>query len=182
MISANVCRFREVPALVRSVFMAPASAPFPLLAALYNRRLSQHKRKVQGRSAGCFFTPHACLVLSKRCCGCLEPEQGLCPTCCWSAQIAALAIQTIYAVQNGYDLWREGLAHDVGIGVAEVLADSPQKLLIRYHRNSFTSLDTACHRRLQTTAKPEVTRHLGVRYLSLLMSVNSGCKYAFAHI
>ena len=49
---------------------------------------------------------------------------------CWSAQVTALALHSIYSGQSSFDLRRQGLSDDVSIEAAEVLADAAQKVLV----------------------------------------------------
>ncbi len=75
-----------------------------------------------------------------------------------SAQIANLAPCMINAGQGSLDLRRQGLADDVGIEAAEILADGSQEIFIRDRNNSSSTFTGAPHRRLQITAKTEVAR------------------------
>jgi hypothetical protein len=50
---------------------------------------------------------------------------------CWSAQVATLALHSIYSGQSSFDLRRQGLSDDVIIEAAEVLANGTQKVFVR---------------------------------------------------
>jgi hypothetical protein len=75
---------------------------------------------------------HCRLTRCGLCCSgkCLEPYRGPGPVGCWSAQVTALALHSIYSGQSSFDLWRQGLSDDVRIEAAEVLADAAQKVFV----------------------------------------------------
>jgi hypothetical protein len=75
---------------------------------------------------------HCCLTRCGLCCPgkCLEPERGPSPVGCWSAQIATLALHSIYSGQSSFDLRRQGLSDDVSVQATEVFADGTQKVFV----------------------------------------------------
>jgi hypothetical protein len=78
---------------------------------------------------------------------------------CWSAEITTVALHSIYSGQSRFDLWRQGLADDIGIEAAKVLADGAQKLLIRDQSNLTSTLADASHHCLQITYLVDVAGH-----------------------
>jgi hypothetical protein len=57
---------------------------------------------------------------------------GLSPTWPWSPQVLSTVLLSIYAGQRGFNGRRQRLADDLGIKVAKVIPDAPQKLFVRY--------------------------------------------------